>query len=571
MEQFIRKIDEQGQAYLETSLMGHALALNPFLNKGTAFTLEERREFGLAGMFPTHVATLAEQVERSYAEFHTCPTNLDKYIYLRALQDFNEVLYYALVDAHLYEMLPVIYTPTVAQGVEQFSRFFRTPRGLIVNTSNIEQIEVMLEHVPTPEVQLIVATDGEGILGIGDQGVGGIAICIGKLTLYTAAAGIDPATTLAVGLDVGTNRQDLLDDPLYLGARHRRLEGKPYEEFVDHFVKAVKKRFPGVLLQWEDFSKQRAFDVLERYREEILSFNDDIQGTGAVVLAGLLSTMRRTRQRLKDQVIVIHGAGAGGIGVARQICRGFEREGVATAEAKARIFLIDSRGLILQDRPGLEAYKQEFAQSPERVAGWAIRGAIPNLLETVRCAKVTTLIGLSGQRGAFSEEIIIATAANTLHPTVFALSNPTANCEVMPEDVYQWTRGRATVATGSPFPDVVYGEARCAIGQGNNAFIFPGLGLGVLLSGAKRVTDSMVMAAAVALAESTDAERLASGGVFPPVEKLRSVSKQVAAAVIRQAIVDGVAKEGMPDHSLAAFVEQRMWKPEYLPIRRSET
>lgn len=568
MKQYEQKIDQSGNAYLETDLPGHMLTRSPLLNKGTAFTAEERREFGLSGSFPPHITTLAEQLQQSYASFSAFQNGLDKHLYLRVLQDRNEVLFYALVAQHLEEMMPIIYTPTVGEAVAKFSLIFRYPRGIIVSPENIDQIETLLEDVALPDVKLVVASDAEAILGIGDQGVGGVGICIGKLSLYTAAAGIDPAYTLPVGIDIGTNRQDLLDDPLYLGARHRRLEGQAYMDFIEKFVTAFKKKFPNALLQWEDFSKQKAFDVLDRYQDVLPSFNDDIQGTGAVVLAGLLASMRKIGQKLSDQVFVIHGAGAGGVGVARQICRGMEREGRSPAAAKARMLTLDSKGLVLTNRPGLEPYKLEFAQDPARVAGWKIKGAIPDLLETVQQGKVTVLMGLSGQPNAFPEDVVRAVVANTPQPIVFALSNPTANCEVNPVDVYRWTEGRAIVATGSPFPDVQHGGKSYPVGQGNNAFIFPGLGLGVMLSGARRVTDNMLTAAAVALNNYTDDERIAQGSVYPRIDQLREASKYVAVAVIRQAITDGMARNEVPEKDLDTFVASGMWKPEYLPIRR---
>jgi malate dehydrogenase (oxaloacetate-decarboxylating) len=568
MKQYEQKIDQSGNAYLETDLPGHMLTRLPLLNKGTAFTAEERREFGLAGTFPPHITTLSEQLEQSYASFKNFKTGLDKHLYLRVLQDRNEVLFYALLDRHLEEMMPIIYTPTVGEAVAKFSLIFRYPRGIIVSTENIDQIDTLLENVALPDVKLVVASDAEAILGIGDQGVGGVGICIGKLSLYTAAAGIDPAFTLPVGIDIGTNRQDLLDDPLYLGVRHRRLEGQAYMDFIEKFVTAFKKKFPNALLQWEDFSKQKAFDVLNRYQDVLPSFNDDIQGTGSVVLAGLLASMRKIGQRLSDQVFVIHGAGAGGVGVARQICRGMEREGTSPAAAKARMLTLDSKGLILTSRSGLEPYKLEFALDPSRVAGWKTQGATPSLLETVRQGKVTVLLGLSGQPNAFPEEVVRAVAANTPHPIVFALSNPTANCEVDPADVYRWTNGKAIVATGSPFPEVQHDGNSYPVGQGNNAFIFPGLGLGVMLSGARRVTDNMLTTAAVALSAYTDDERIAQGSVYPRIDKLREASKYVAVAVIRQAIADGMARNEVPEKDLENFVESGMWKPEYLPIRR---
>jgi malate dehydrogenase (oxaloacetate-decarboxylating) len=567
MKQYEKKFDTDGRPYLETSLPGLLLTRLPLLNKGTSFTLEERREFGLLGLLPTHVSPLEEQLERAYANFRAFRSDLEKHVFLRALQDRSEVLFYALLDKHIEEMMPIIYTPTVAQAVEQFSRIYRYPRGLVVNPENIQHIDTLLENTPFPDVQLIVATDNEGILGIGDQGFGGLAICIGKLSLYTAAAGIDPAVTLPVELDVGTNRRDLLDDPLYLGVRRPRMEGQEYTDFIHTFVMALKRRFPRVLVQWEDFSKQKAFDVLDRYRDELPSLNDDIQGTGAVVLAGLLSATRRSQTSLGQQMYLVHGAGAGGVGVARQIVRGLELEGLSTQQARERIFLIDSKGLILKDRKGLEPYKLEFAHEPSRAAGWKVQGSIPSLLETVKQGKVTVLLGLSGQRGAFDEPVVRAVAENTPYPVVFALSNPTANSEAVPADIYRWTEGKALVATGSPFADVEWDGAPHPVGQGNNAFIFPGLGLGVLLSQARRVTDSMLTAASLALAEYTDSVRLAQGGLYPRMDRLRSASRRVALAVIRQAVKEGVATRQLPE-DLEALLDREMWRPEFLPIRR---
>ena len=567
MKQYEKKLDANGRPYLETSLPGLVLTRLPLLNKGTSFTWEERKEFGLLGLLPTHISTLEEQAERSYANFKSFRSDLEKHVFLRALQDRSEVLFYALIDRHIEEMMPIIYTPTVAQAVEQFSRIYRYPRGLVVNPENIDQIDALLENTPFPDVQLIVATDNEGILGIGDQGFGGLAICIGKLSLYTAAAGIDPAVTLPVELDVGTNRKDLLEDPLYLGVKRPRMEGQEYDDFIHRFVTALRRRFPNVLLQWEDFSKQKAFDVLGRYQDVVPSLNDDIQGTGAVVLAGLLAASRRSQQDLKQQTFLIHGAGAGGVGVARQIARGLELQGLSLEQARQRIFLIDSKGLILKDRRGLEPYKLEFAHEPSRVAGWKLQNGIPSLLETVREAKVTVLLGLSGQRGAFGEEVVRAVAANTPYPVVFALSNPTANSEAMPEDIYRWTEGRALVATGSPFEDVMWDGAAHPVGQGNNAFIFPGLGLGVLTCRARRVTDGMLTAAALALSEFVDKGRLARGALYPRMDKIRVASKQVAMAVIQQAQKEGVATEKLPEN-LEAHLEARMWRPEFLPIRK---
>ncbi|HKI58768.1 MAG TPA: oxaloacetate-decarboxylating malate dehydrogenase, partial [Trueperaceae bacterium] len=418
-----------------------------------------------------------------------------------------------------------------------------------------------------PDVRLVVATDSEGILGIGDQGYGGMAICIGKLSIYTAAAGIDPATTLPIELDVGTNRQDLLDDPLYLGVRHERLTGQAYDAFMERFVSAFKKHFPEAVLQWEDFSKQKAFSVLDRYQSALPSFNDDIQGTGAVVLAGLLAAARKSRRPLTDEVFLVHGAGAGGIGVASQIRDGLVRQGLGAREAAEHVFVVDSRGLVLADRPNLDAYKADLAQAPERVAGWQVTGSAPSLLETVRQGKVTALIGLSGQRGAFDAEIIEAVAANTPSPIIFPLSNPTDYSEAVPEDIYRLTDGRAIVATGSPFPEVTWKGVRYSVGQGNNAFIFPGLGLGVKVVRASTVTPGMLSAAAEALAEYTDPGRIQQGAVYPRVSAMRRVSRFVATAVAKEAVRAGVARSE-PDGDLSEAVAAAMWESRYLPIRR---
>ncbi|NLG08239.1 MAG: NAD-dependent malic enzyme [Deinococcales bacterium] len=568
MKQFERRVDEQGNPYLATSLSGYLITRLPLLNKSSGFSLEERRELGLTGLIAPHVSSLEEQVERAYSNFRRFTTGLDKHIYLRVLQDRNETLFYALLEQHLEEMLPIIYTPTVAEAVQNFSLIYRWPRGLVISTDNIDQVDEVLAQAPLQDVRLAVATDSEGILGIGDQGFGGMAICIGKLSLYTAAAGIDPATTLPIELDVGTNRADLLDDPLYLGVRHERLVGQAYDDFMERFVTAFRKRFPDALLQWEDFSKQKAFDVMNRYRDVLPSLNDDIQGTGAVVLAGLLASAHMTRRKFVDETFVVHGAGAGGVGVAKQIRLGLEKHGLSPEEARARVLVIDSSGLLVADRVGLDDYKRDVAQDPARLAGWEFAGEVPSLLETVTNAQATGLIGLSGQAGAFDRATVEAVAANSPRPIVFPLSNPTANSEAVPADVYAWTGGSAVVATGSPFPDVEQDGKRFVVGQGNNAFIFPGLGLGALVTGAARVTDGMLTAAAEALADYTDPGRLLDGAVYPRVDALRRASKHVAVAVAKQALADGVAREEI-EGDVAEAVASAMWEPRYLPIRRA--
>lgn len=567
MKQFERHLDENGNPYVTTELSGYMITRLPLLNKSSGFSADERRELGLTGLIAPHISTLEQQVERAYSNFKRFMTGLDKHVYLRVLQDRNETLFYALLEQHLEEMLPIIYTPTVAEAVQNFSLIYRWPRGLVISTQNIDYVDEVLQQIPLTDVRLAVATDSEGILGIGDQGFGGMAICIGKLSLYTAGAGIDPATTMPIELDVGTNRADLLDDPLYLGVRHERLVGQEYDDFIERFVTAFAKRFPNALLQWEDFSKQKAFDVLDRYRDKLPSLNDDIQGTGAVVLAGLLASARMTHRKLTDEVFVVHGAGAGGVGVAQQIINGLVKQGLSPADALARVLVLDSRGLLTEGRDGMEPYKLGVAQSASRVEGWEFAGSAPNLMETVQNAKATGLIGLSGQAGAFDQSLVQAVAANSPRPIVFPLSNPTANSEALPEDVLAWTNGAAIVATGSPFPDVMQDGKHFIIGQGNNAFIFPGLGLGAMVTGARRVTDDMLTAAAEALSEYTDPGRLLEGAVYPRVDALRRASKHVAVAVAKQAISDGVARRDVGEDVTEAVL-QAMWEPKYLPIRR---
>ncbi|HUZ17731.1 MAG TPA: NAD-dependent malic enzyme [Spirochaetia bacterium] len=567
MTQFERTNDGEGKPCLSTPLPGLLLTRLPLLNKSTAFTEEERAEFGLEGLFPSHVSTMAEQIEREYANFRNFTTNLDRHVYLRVLQDRNEVLFYALLERYLEEMMPIIYTPTVAEAVQKFSLIYRFPRGVVVSTENIDRIDAILEHSPVSNVRLVVATDSEGILGIGDQGFGGMAICIGKLSLYTVAAGIDPSTTLPIELDVGTNRKDLLDDPLYLGVRHERLTGQAYDDFIDRFVQAFRGHFPGAILQWEDFSKQKAFTVLERYREVLPSFNDDIQGTGAMVVGGLLAAARKTRRSITEETYAIYGAGAAGIGVARAIRNAVMKRGLSYEEANARIFVLDSRGLILEDRAGLEKYKTDFARDPCSVTSWNAASFAPNLVETVRAGKVTALIGLSGQRGAFDQTILDAMCENSPAPIVFPLSNPNENCEAMPADIYRWSAGRAIVATGGPFADVEWEGKRSVVGQGNNAFIFPGLGLGMLVSGASRVTPGMLSAAAEALADYTDPGRLALGGVYPQIAQMQRLSRHVAEAVAVQAAADGVAARA-PSKDWPDEIARFVWTPAYLPIHR---
>ncbi|MGB4863125.1 MAG: NAD-dependent malic enzyme [Tepidiformaceae bacterium] len=562
------KRDDSGARYLEVFVTGMLLQRIPLLNKGAAFTREERLLLGLNGLVPPHVATFEEQKERIHRRFNMQQTPLDKHIYLRSLQDRNEVLFYAVLLEHLEEMLPIIYTPTVAEAVRLFSDIYRLPRGLAISTDTIDEAEQAVENVPLNDVRLAVATDSSAILGIGDQGFGGMAIAIGKLSIYTAAGGLGPDKVLPIELDVGTNRAELLDESLYVGARHARLKGDEYFQFIDRFVEAITAKYPDIVLQWEDFSKESAFAVLERYRKRVPSFNDDIQGTGAMALAGVLSACRMVGQRFEDQVVVISGAGAGGAGVAAAIVEGLVRSGLEREAALQRVFVLDSRGLLVEGRT-FEDFKAPYVQHRAAIEGWEIAGGAPTLLETVRNARATILLGLSGQPGVFDQEVVEAMCANAERPVIFPLSNPTSQSEATPDDIIAWSHGKAVVASGSPFADVVYEGRTYPVGQGNNAFIFPGLGLGAVLAKVSEVTDGMVSAAAYALAELTDTT---GGRIYPPVGQMRSVSAAVAEAVVRQALTEGVVREerllNIEPAGIASYVRAHMWEPRYLPFRK---
>ncbi len=556
--------DENGAEHMRVHLDGVALLRLALTNKGTAFPIDERIALGIDGLLPPHVGTIEEQLERVHAGFVQEPTALAKYSYLRSLQERNEILFYALLERHLEEMLPIVYTPTVGEAVQKFHNIYQSARGLSLSMDNIDRAEQATKNCLLDDVRIVVATDSSAILGIGDQGYGGIAIAIGKLALYTVAGGVSPYRSLPVGLDVGTKRKDLVEDPSYLGVVHDRLTGDEYIAFMDKVVAAIKKRWPRTILQWEDLSKDTAFTVLERYRDVLPSFNDDIQGTGAVALAGLVTACASRKRRLSDEVVVVYGAGAGGAGVALAILEGMKRDGLSAEEAKKRVLVLDSKGLLVEGRK-MEDYKVALAQPKERVAGWS--GL--DLESTIKQAKATVLLGLSGQPGTFTDSIVRALLPNTERPIVFALSNPTTSCEAQPTDILYWTEGRALVATGSPFAPVRVGDRDVPVGQGNNAFIFPGLGFGAILADVSKITDGMVAEAAYALADYTIAKHGKDGLLYPPVSELRDVSLVVAERVIRQAFRDGVArsKKVTPENA-ADYVRQKAWKARYLPFRR---
>jgi len=558
--------DQSGERAIDVRVAGDALLRSPLTNKGTAFSITERSELDLVGLLPPRVESLEEQTARAYAAFLRETTPLGRHRFLRRVQDTNEVLFYALLQGHIGEMMPIVYTPTVGEGVERFSDIYEEPRGLCISLDDPRPpAEVVARH-PNDDVRMIVATDASAILGIGDQGYNGLAISIGKLALYTLGGGVSPFHTLPVVLDVGTDRSALLEHPAYLGVRQKRLRGDAHLELVRKFVLAVRERWPRAIVQWEDFGKETAFDVLDAFRDVVPSFNDDIQGTGAVALSGLIVAARAKGGTLASERFLVFGAGAGGIGVARAIREGLENEGLSRAEASARIFVVDSKGLLVEGR-AMEPYKSEFAQPSKAIEGWTLANAVPSLIETIGNAKVTALLGLSGQRASFGERVVRAVLENTPQPIVFALSNPTSACEAVPADVLRWTNGRAIVATGSPFEPVELDGKTHVIGQGNNAFVFPGLGFGAILTQAKKITDGMVAEAAHALADLT-IERYDTKLVYPPVEELRDATVRVAARVAGRAIAEGVAtRTDLPD-DLEGHARRLAWRPRYLPFRR---
>ncbi len=540
-------------------LLGHHLH-----NKSTAFSHDERRQFDLEGLLPAAVSTMAQQAERAYANIMRKPDPLERYIGLAALQDRNEHLFYRVLLDHLEELLPIVYTPTVGEACRKYSRIFRRARGIWINPEQRGRIDAVLAHVPYDDVRLIVATDNERILGLGDQGAGGMGIPIGKLALYTAAAGIHPAVTLPVSLDVGTDNRALLEDDLYLGWRHPRLRGSPYDELIEEFVQAVRRRFPKALLQWEDFKKGTAFALLERYRDVLPSFNDDIQGTAAVIVAALIAGTCISRIPMREQRVVILGAGAAGVGIGRLIRRTLADEGVGGDALVRAVVCLDSRGLVVDDGSIRDEYKRELAWPAAMADSVGLGSGRPrDLAAVVRALRPTALVGTSGEPDTFPEEVIREMARHVERPVVLPLSNPTSQCEAKPADVIAWTDGRALVATGSPFPPVQHGERTFVIGQANNAFVFPGIGLGTLVAEARRVTDGMLASAARALADEVRDEHLDASSLFPAVANLRRVTARVAAAVVAAARDEGVGRRRIADEAIPGTVGDAMWLPVY--------
>jgi malate dehydrogenase (oxaloacetate-decarboxylating) len=552
---------------VELPLGGMDLLNTPLFNKGSAFSDDERTEFGLHGLLPPHVGSLEEQLERRYADFQQKRTELQQHIYLRDLQDRNEVLFYRLLLDHVAEMLPLIYTPVVGEACQYFSRIFRKPRGLYLSHRHRDRLDTLLANRPYRDVDVIVVTDGERILGLGDLGIGGMGIPVGKLSLYTLCGGIHPARTLPVILDVGTDNAELRNEPLYLGERSPRLRDQAYDDFVEAFIQSLDRVLPGVLLQWEDFALPNAHRLLDRYHDRLCTFNDDIQGTAAVALAAVLSAGRVTGTRLGEQRIAILGAGSAGSGIADAIVAAMVAEGVSERDAIAKLWLVDRDGLLRADTPGLQPFQARYARDAASLAGWP--EGPPSLSAVIGQVHPTVLIGTSGQPGMFTESIVRAMAAHVARPAIFPLSNPTSRSEAAPADLLAWTEGRALVATGSPFPPVVLSGKTYPIAQCNNVYIFPGLGQGVVTSGAKRVTPSLFLAAARALADLAPAQTDEAAPLLPPLDQIVAVSRRVALATAEAAQAEGLVAP-RPDGELERQIDRRWWTPRYAKIRRRQ-
>ncbi len=536
---------------------------DPLLNKGTAFTRKERDSLKLHGFLPLHESTIEEQVERRYENFLSKPDQLSKYTFLSNLQNRNEILFFRLVQQHISEMLPLIYTPTVGDVSMHYSSLYRQHRGIYLSYPLMDKMEEIIAQLPNDAIDVIVVTDGERILGLGDVGIGGMAIPQGKLSLYTLFGGIHPARTLPIMLDVGTNNESLLNDPLYLGWRHPRVIGEQYLKFVEAFVTAIKKRFPQVLLQWEDFAKPHARLLLETYKERICSFNDDIQGTAAVALAAIFSAVKLAGSRLRDQKIALLGGGSAGLGIAHLIVQAMKDEGCSEEEALRNFYVVDIDGLLHDKLARMDHEQKKYARDYREVASWSSdpSGKI-SLLDTIKHGKPTILIGVSAQPGTFTKEIVQTMASYTQHPIIFPLSNPTSRAEATADQLIQWTQGKAIIATGSPFPPVLYNDVQYHIAQCNNVYIFPGVGLGVVACKTPRVTEEMFIRAAQVLSSHAPILRDPSAPIFPSLEKLRAISREIAIAVCQVAQQEKL----VPTRSLqeiGQMVDQQMWSPEY--------
>lgn len=546
---------------------GPSLLSMPILNKGLAFSDEEREEFDLTGLIPRRHETIEQQVARAYQQYSSFDDPLNKHIYLRATQDKNETLFYRLVLEHIDEMMPIIYTPTVGEACERFSEIYRNHRGLFIAYPDRHKIDEMLEHVTKEHIKVIVVTDGSRILGLGDQGIGGMGIPIGKLSLYTACGGISPAYTLPITLDVGTNNQDLLKDPFYMGWHHQRIDQDEYNEFVDLFVKAVKKRWPEVLLQFEDFEQKYALPLLNRYKDEICCFNDDIQGTASVTVGTLLSACHSKDAKLSEQNVVFLGAGAAGCGIAEQIVAQMCVEGLTEQQARRQIFMVGRFGLITLDTVTVADFQQPFVHNRDSLEGWDYSGVFPSLEETLFNSNAGVLIGVSGQAGLFTEEVIKTMHSRCERPIVFPLSNPSKKIEAVPKDILEWTDGQAIIATGSPFMPINFNGKEYEIPQCNNSYIFPGIGLAVVAANITKISDEMLMVASEVLAGESPVMKNGEGSILPPLNRITEVSKKIAFGIGKLAQEQGLA-EVMSDEQLHENIEANFWLPEYRTYKR---
>ncbi|MGA8043292.1 MAG: NAD-dependent malic enzyme [Terracidiphilus sp.] len=560
--------EQEKQTVVRTRLHGRDLLLNPRLNKGTAFTEAERDAFALHGLLPPHVGTLEEQRERRKKAFDAQPTPFAKYTFMRDLQDTTETLFYSLIAHNIEELLPIVYTPAVGEGCQRFSEIWHRSRGLFISYPNQHRIEQILADPAYDDIRCIVVSDGERILGLGDQGAGGMGIPIGKMALYTALGGIPPEHCLPILLDVGTDNEALLNNPIYVGWQHKRVRGPEYDAFVEAFVAAVEKRWPHILLQWEDFAGENALTLLDRYRDRLCTFNDDIQGTAAVTTATLLAAIHATGVPLKDQTIAMFGSGSAGIGIINLLISAMREEGLTEEQARSRFYAFNRYGLLVEGCRGIRIGQQALLRKRSEVQNWKLSGSEDiSLLDVMNNAGITVLVGVSAQAGAFTEEMVRVMAAHTTRPIIFPLSNPTSKSEAIPADLLRWTDGRAIIGTGSPFAPVPFGNRTIPISQVNNSYIFPGLALGILVSRARRVTDAMMMAAAKALAGLSPARQDKNAPLLPPIADSRKVSLVVAEAVGRQALADGVAEIEEPAR-LPDKLRDYVWDPIYLRYER---
>lgn len=548
-------------------IAGPALLETALLNKGSAFSSEERDSFNLTGLLPHNIETIEEQSLRAYHQLRSFTSDMDKHIYLRNIQDTNETLFHHLIEQHIEEVMPLIYTPTVGQACEKFSQIYRRKRGLFISYPERHKIDDMLQNATKQNVKVIVVTDGERILGLGDQGIGGMGIPIGKLALYTACGGISPAYCLPILLDVGTNNQQLLDDPMYMGWRNPRISGDEYNEFVDLFIQAVKRRWPEVLLQFEDFAQGNATPLLNRYRDQLCCFNDDIQGTAAVSVGALIAACLNKGQKLSQQKIAFLGAGSAGCGIAEHIIRQMQREGLTEEQARSQVFMVDRYGLLIDSMTELQKFQEPLVQKQSAIEHWDKSQKL-GLAQVVKQAKITVLFGVSGQKGLFTQEVIESLCANTENPIVLPLSNPTSRVEATPQEVMNWSRGRAIIATGSPFANTTFNGQSFEVSQCNNSYIFPGIGLGVLAARATGISDNMLMAASQALADISMEYEKAPGAILPPIKVIKEISKKIAYEVALQAVQDKLALP-ITAENLQRRLEANFWLPEYRNYRRT--